>query len=237
MSIAKRVCCFPMIDIRLHKKLKGASGPIPLELDIHLQKGDFVGIYGPSGAGKSSVLRMLAGLMQPDSGFVGVNGEIWYDSKNGRHLAPRHRHIGMVFQEYSLFPNMSVRENLEFALDRSDDTGLVDDLLDSIGMRELANQRPAILSGGQKQRVALARAMIRRPTLLLLDEPLSALDMEMRRNLQHIILRFHADFQLTTLLVSHDSSEIKKMAKRLLVIENGKIGFDGEPLAFFASLE
>ncbi|WP_209332734.1 ATP-binding cassette domain-containing protein [Lunatimonas salinarum] len=226
-----------MIDILLNKKLKGASGPIPLELDIHLQQGDFVGIYGPSGAGKSSVLRMLAGLMQPDSGFVRVNGETWYDSQSSIHLAARYRHIGMVFQEYSLFPNMTVRENLEFALDNRRDRKLVDTLLNSIGMHELAHQKPGILSGGQKQRVALARAMIRRPALLLLDEPLSALDMQMRRNLQQYILQFHREFELTTMLVSHDAAEIKKMTKRLLVLEQGNIGYDGDPAQFFATLE
>jgi len=226
-----------MIDIVLHKKLKGASGPIPLHLDIQLDKGDFVGIYGPSGAGKSSILRMLAGLLLPDSGFVQVNGETWYDSQSSLHLAPRHRHIGMVFQEYSLFPNMTVRENLEFALDHRRDRDLVNILLDSIGMQELANQKPGILSGGQKQRVALARAMIRRPALLLLDEPLSALDMQMRKNLQQYMLKFHTDFELTTILVSHDAAEIKKMTKRLLVLEQGKIGYDGNPVEFFASME
>jgi molybdate transport system ATP-binding protein len=222
-----------MIEFQLAKKLTGAGGDIALQVDCRLQPGEMVGIYGPSGAGKSSILRMLAGLMSPDKGFIQVGGEVWLDTKNRVSLRPQQRHIGMVFQEYSLFPNMTVLQNLEFAFEGERDKALLWEMLEIIGMRELAGQRPSLLSGGQKQRVALARAMLRRPKLLLLDEPLSALDREMRKNLQSYILRFHRDFQLTTLIVSHDAAEISRLTERLWVLENGTFVYDGAPNAYF----
>ncbi len=222
-----------MIDIMLRKKLSGAGGDIHLQIDCQMQSGEIVGIYGPSGAGKSSILRMLAGLMVPDQGFIEVGGEVWLDTDKGISLPPQHRNIGMVFQEYSLFPNMTVLQNLEFALEKGKDKTLLHEMLEIIGMQELANQRPQLLSGGQKQRVALARAMLRQPKLLLLDEPLSALDREMRKNLQEYILRFHRDFQLTTLVVSHDAAEISRLSERLWVLENGGFVYDGEPNHYF----
>jgi len=222
-----------MIDIKLEKKLTGAGGDIQLQVDCQMQSGEIVGIYGPSGAGKSSILRMLAGLMVPDEGVIEVGGEVWLDTANGINLRPQHRNIGMVFQEYSLFPNMTVQQNLEFTLEKGKDKSLLREMLEIIGMQELANQRPQLLSGGQKQRVALARAMLRQPKLLLLDEPLSALDREMRKNLQEYILRFHRDFQLTTLVVSHDAAEITRLSERLWVLENGSFVYDGEPNLYF----
>jgi len=222
-----------MIDLQLSKKLTGAGGDILLQIDRHMQSGEIVGIYGPSGAGKSSILRMLAGLMVPDGGFIQVAGEIWLDTARGINLRPQHRNIGMVFQEYSLFPNMTVLQNLEFALEKGKDKSLIKEMLEIIGMEALADQRPQLLSGGQKQRIALARAMLRQPKLLLLDEPLSALDREMRKNLQEYILRFHRDFQLTTLIVSHDAAEISRMTERLWVLEHGSFVYDGEPNTYF----
>ena len=222
-----------MIDIKLRKKLTGAGGDILLKVDCQMRSGEIVGIYGPSGAGKSSILRMLAGLMVPDEGFIEVGGEVWLDTEKGVSLRPQDRNIGMVFQEYSLFPNMTVLENLEFALEKGRDKTLLNEMLEIIRMQELASQRPQFLSGGQKQRVALARAMLRKPKLLLLDEPLSALDREMRKNLQEYILRFHRDFQLTMLVVSHDAAEITRLSERLWVLENGGFVYDGEPSLYF----
>lgn len=222
-----------MIDIAISKHLSGSEGKMQLQASCQIQKGELVGLYGPSGAGKSSILRMLAGLMNPESGKLQVEGETWFDSDLKINLKPQKRNIGMVFQEYSLFPNMTVKENLEFALEAGQDKQIVGDLLEMIGLEKLAQKRPNLLSGGQKQRVALARAMVRRPKLLLLDEPLSALDMEMRTTLQQYIVQFHRDFQLTTLLVSHDASEIRRMSKRVLVLEKGSFTYDGDPEKFF----
>ncbi len=222
-----------MIDLQLKKRLTGAGGDIFLQIDCQMQSGEIVGIYGPSGAGKSSILRMLAGLMVPDQGFIQVGEEVWLDTSKGINLRPQHRNIGMVFQEYSLFPNMTVLQNLEFAMEKGADRKLTKEMLEIIGMRELADQRPQLLSGGQKQRVALARAMLRQPKLLLLDEPLSALDREMRKNLQQYILQFHRDFHLSTLIVSHDAAEITRMSERLWVLENGSFVYDGESNLYF----
>ncbi|WP_339924801.1 ATP-binding cassette domain-containing protein [uncultured Cyclobacterium sp.] len=222
-----------MIDLSLKKALTGAEGKIALDLSCQIQPGELVGLYGPSGAGKSSVLRMIAGLMHPDHGLLVVGNETWIDTGNNFFLKPEKRNIGMVFQEYSIFPNMTVYENLVFALDKGQNKSFVDELLHSIGMEKMAGQSPMKLSGGQKQRVALARAMVRKPKVLLLDEPLSALDMEMRRNLQEYIVKFHREYGLTTLLVSHDASEISRMAQRVLVLENGQFSFDGTPASFF----
>jgi molybdate transport system ATP-binding protein len=144
---------------------------------------------------------------------------------------PQHRSIGMVFQEYSLFPNMSVRENLEFALEKSQNKNIIDELLGIMELTNLGNKRPGLLSGGQKQRVALARSLVRKPKLLLLDEPLSALNTDLRAKIQDYILMIHEQFSLTTLLVSHDIPEIMKMSKRVLVIENGAVKKDCHPSA------
>lgn len=222
-----------MIEIRLEKKLLGESGSFRLDVNCGVEPGERVGLYGPSGSGKSSILRMIAGLMKPDKGYIRIHDEVWFDSKNRVNLPPQSRHIGMVFQEYSLFPNMTVLENLQFALDKKQKSKLLEELLERINMQDFGHQKPHLLSGGQKQRIALARAMLRQPKALLLDEPLSALDRAMRESLQQFILEFHRDFNLTTFIVSHDAMEISKLAKRLLVLEQGKFVADGNPKSYF----
>jgi molybdate transport system ATP-binding protein len=219
-----------MIEINVNRKLSGANGELNLTLDTTIGQGEFVTIYGPSGAGKTSVLRMLAGLLKPDSGLIKVDGNIWFDSSKGIHRRPQLRNIGLVFQEYSLFPNMTVRGNLEFALQKGQSSGIVDDLLELTELANLAGKNPATLSGGQKQRVALARALVRKPNLLLLDEPLSALDSVMQSKLQDYLLHVHEQFRLTTILVSHDINEVMKMSKRVLILESGRVEKDGAPI-------
>lgn len=222
-----------MIDLVLEKSLFGPEGKMKLAVSCQIGKGELVGIYGPSGAGKSSILRLISGLMKPEGGLLKVSGEVWYSQTEAVNLKPIKRNIGMVFQEHSLFPNMSIAENLEFALSKGQPPQIVQDLLERVGLKKLASKKPSVLSGGQKQRVALARAMIRKPKILLLDEPFSALDMKMRAKLQEYLVQFHKEYGLTTLLVSHDASEISRMAQRVLVMENGKFSFDGEPRHFF----
>ncbi len=219
-----------MININITKKLFGANGELNLKVNTKILQQEFVTIYGPSGAGKTSVIRMLGGLLEPDGGCIEVDNNIWFDKEKKINIKPQLRNIGIVFQEYSLFPNMTVRGNLEFALEKNQSKKIVDELLQLTELGKLQDKKPGLLSGGQKQRVALARALIRKPKLLLLDEPLSALDTEMQIRLQDYILQVHQQFNLTTILVSHDLNEVIKMSKRVLILEDGQIKKDGLPL-------
>ena len=219
-----------MIDIAIARRLSGPEGEMQLRFETKIDSGEFITIYGPSGAGKTSVLRMMAGLLEPEKGHIIVDGTTWFDSRKKINLKPQLRSIGMVFQDYSLFPNMTVRGNLEFALDKGRPRDLVEELLDLTELKGLQHQKPAMLSGGQKQRVAVARALFREPGILLLDEPLSALDAAMQSRLQDYILQMHRQFGVTTILVSHDLIEVIKMSRRVLILENGSITKDGTPL-------
>jgi molybdate transport system ATP-binding protein len=212
-----------MIDINIDKRLIGGDGPFTLKVNAVVGRNEFVTIYGPTGAGKSSIIRMLAGLLQPDRGSIHVDKRVWFDSDNKIFIQPQHRDVGMVFQDYALFPHMTVRENLEFALTKNQDRKIVDELLEVSNLSNLRDKHPALLSGGQKQRVALTRALVRKPKVLLLDEPLSALDSKMRSALQDYIIEFHKRFELTTILISHDLQEVLKMSKRVLMLENGQL--------------
>lgn len=223
-----------MIDIAISKKLDSASGALQLEVNTQIESGSFVALFGPSGAGKTSILRMLAGLTEPDSGRIIVDGVTWFDAQRRINLPPQKRAIGFVFQDYALFPNLSVRENVAYAASRRD-IAWVDELLGISGLAPLQQRVPATLSGGQKQRVALARALARKPKLLLLDEPLSALDAAMRTQLQDDLLQMHQRFGLTTLLVSHDIGEVFKLSQRVLQLDGGRIVQSGTPAETFLS--
>ncbi len=221
------------IELSVRKKLFTATGEFPLKVDLTIDGGEIVSFYGPSGAGKTTMLRIIAGLTNADEGFVKVGGKVWFDSKNGKNLHPRERKVGFVFQDYALFPNMSVRENLRFAQPKADKKH-VDDLLEIFGLHNLQHRRPGLLSGGQNQRVALARALARKPEMLLLDEPLSALDMEMRSTLQDEILHIHRLWGITTILVSHDLPEVFKLCNRVVTLQNGSVTDDRNPDDVFA---
>jgi molybdate transport system ATP-binding protein len=224
----------PTSTIRAIKMLHTAQGPQRLDIDFRWQQGRLLAIYGPSGAGKTTLLRILAGLTATDSGFIEVEGETWLDTARRIHLPTRHRSIGFVFQDFALFPHLTVRQQLDFALPDRKNKTIVAELLNLMELEELQNLRPALLSGGQQQRVALARAIARRPRLLLLDEPLSALDDDMRNKLQEYILMAHRHYQLTTLLVSHHLPEVLRLADEAILLDNGKITAQGEPANLFA---
>jgi molybdate transport system ATP-binding protein len=217
-----------MIEFALRKALTGGTGR--LTLDVTAQVGDrsFLALFGPSGAGKTTLLRMLAGLTDPDEGRIVVDGSVWYDAAAGINLPPQQRSIGFVFQDYALFPNMSVRENIAYGTGRGE-SHWIDELLDITALTNLGYRLPRVLSGGQKQRVALARALARKPRLLLLDEPLSALDAALRTRLQDDLLALHERFGLTTLLVSHDVGEVFKLADRVLMLDAGSVVRAGTP--------
>jgi molybdate transport system ATP-binding protein len=213
-----------MIEISVRKSLIGSVGEMELSVDLKIEHGNFVAISGQSGSGKTTLLRIIAGLEKAE-GTILIDGEKWLSEKH--FLAPQERKIGFVFQDYALFDNMNVLENLLFV---NRDRNLAEHLLGLTSLTELSDRFPSMLSGGQKQRVALCRALMRRPKLLLMDEPFSALDPVMRRRLQHDILRLHREFGTTTLMISHDPSEIYRLADRVVELRQGRIINDSNPI-------
>ncbi|MCG8329596.1 MAG: ABC transporter ATP-binding protein [Chitinophagales bacterium] len=211
------------MKLNLKKQLHTANGDMKLNVVLQLKKGDFLAITGPSGSGKTTLLRLIAGLTRPDEGLLCFEDEFWIDTTRSIFLRPQDRKIGMVFQDYALFPNMTVRQNLEYALAKHQTGSVIDELIEITELQQLIDRYPARLSGGQQQRVALARALVRRPKLLLLDEPLSALDPDIRAKLQDYILKVHQAFGLTTILVSHDFREIFRMANRVVALKDGQL--------------
>ncbi|WP_066346336.1 ABC transporter ATP-binding protein [Aliarcobacter cryaerophilus] len=212
-----------MISLNIKKELHGSNGVMNLDINLSLQNSEFVALSGISGSGKTTLLRVLAGLEEA-SGEIIVDGEIWLNEKIKKPI--QKRDIGFVFQDYALFPNLSVIDNLLYV---KKDKDLAKQLLSLTDLYELKNRYPNSLSGGQKQRVSLCRALMKRPKILLMDEPLSALDPNMRLKLQDEILTLHKEFKTTTIMVSHDPSEMYKLASRVLVLKDGKIIDDGLP--------
>jgi molybdate transport system ATP-binding protein len=231
----------PTMIFQATKMLHTASGHQLLDIGFQLEQGSILALYGASGAGKTTILRILAGLTEAATGYIQIggtsgdngnggqsgqssaNGDIWLDTSRHINLPTRHRSIGFVFQDFALFPHLTVRQQLEFALPKKADRSIVNELLTMMELEELQHRKPALLSGGQQQRVALARAIARRPRLLLLDEPLSALDDEMRYRLQDFIRKAHRFYQLTTILVSHYLPEIFRLSDKVIVLENGQV--------------
>jgi molybdate transport system ATP-binding protein len=224
-----------MIDLDIRKKLLGSQGEFSLEVKLRIEQGEFVALFGESGAGKTTLLRCLAGLLEPDEGVIRVNGETWFDSAKQTRLAAQHRRVGYMFQDYALFPNMTVRGNLEFALRKGANRQRVSELIEIMTLGELQHRKPNTLSGGQQQRVALARALAAEAQLLLLDEPFSALDQETKVRLQDEVLRLQRQFGLTTVIVSHDVSEVYRLSRRVLFIEQGRITREGAPAEMFGA--
>jgi molybdate transport system ATP-binding protein len=224
-----------VIDFHLTKALHTAAGPRQLDVALTLAPGELLALSGPSGAGKTTLLRLLAGLDRPDGGFIQAESGSWYDQTRRQWLPPQRRQLGFVFQDYALFPNMTVRQNLAFAAEGQPEARrIVTELLELLELTELAARRPAVLSGGQQQRVALARALARRPRLLLLDEPLSALDLPTRLRLQDVLAAVHRQFELTTILISHDPAEIARLADRVVELDLGQVVRVGPPVALAA---
>lgn len=212
-----------MIEIDINKRLHGAEGEMFLQMNVAIEKGTFTALSGVSGSGKTTFLRILAGLEKAE-GVIKVDGDVWLDNTYTK--PTQDREIGFVFQSYALFPNMTVGEHLLFV---KKDKKLAQELLELTELGALVHRLPATLSGGQQQRVNVCRAMMNRPKLLLMDEPLSALDNTMRTKLQNEILTLHQRFGTTTIMVSHDPSEIYHMAQRVIILDSGKIIDDGSP--------
>lgn len=195
-------------------------------INISIEEGEFVTLLGPSGCGKSTLLRCLAGLNSIDGGKIFVNGKDITD------MEPRNRDIGMVFQNYALFPNMTVWENIEFGLKikkEKDYEQRIKDTIEMVGLTGKEKHYPSELSGGQQQRVAFARSLITRPTILLLDESLSALDAKIRKSLRDRLRQIQKKLGITTIFVTHDQEEALAISDRIFVLNKGEVSQSGNP--------
>jgi ABC-type sulfate/molybdate transport systems ATPase subunit len=196
-----------------------AFGLRSFSLDLALSVGaETVALVGPSGAGKTTVLRAIAGLRRPDRGRIALGDRAWFDADARIDLPPERRSVGLVFQEYALFPHLTVRANVAFG-----GAERVDDLLERFGIVQLAGEKPTMLSGGERQRVALARALARDPGVLLLDEPLSALDAHTRGVVRGELQELLCELRLPTLLVTHDFRDAAALADRIGVVIDGTV--------------
>ncbi|MFG0630549.1 ABC transporter ATP-binding protein [Pseudomonas sp. xss_2] len=210
---------------KLHKSYAGT--PVFQDIDCQIQRGEFVTLLGPSGCGKSTLLRCIAGLTPVDS------GQILLDGQDIVPLSPQKRGIGMVFQSYALFPNMTVEQNVAFGLrmqktKAEESQARVRKVLELVELGSFAGRYPHQLSGGQCQRVALARSLVTRPRLLLLDEPLSALDARIRKHLREQIRAIQRELGLTTIFVTHDQEEALTMSDRIFLMNQGRIVQSGD---------
>ena len=217
------------LDVHIRHTLHTAQGVLPMEVDFSLVRGSMMALTGPSGSGKTTLLRLIAGLIHPTSGRIAFQNEVWLDTASRIYVPAQKRHIGFVFQDYALFPHMTVRKNLSFALAENQSSGIVNEMLEATGLMQLADRKPAQLSGGQQQRVALARALVRKPDLLLMDEPFAALDPEMRYQLQDLLLKLHRQHNFSVILVTHDMAEIFRLADYVGLMETGKLTRFGTP--------
>ena len=204
------------------------------DINLNIIDGEFIVLVGPSGCGKSTLLRIISGLEDLES------GKILIENKDVTDKIPSDRKLSMVFQSYALYPHMNVFENIGFALKTSGInkkilTQKVNQVAETLKLKLLLNRLPKELSGGQKQRTALARALIQKPDILLLDEPLAALDSKTRMKLQDYLLEVHEKFHLTILLVSHDHGEIHKLSNQVFIFEKGRVREKGSPDKVFVN--
>ena len=221
-----------MLTAYLYRQFAPKAGPkFTLDVSFTLQSGITI-LFGPSGCGKSLTLQMVAGILNPHRGNIRSNGEVFFDSDLSKSLPIRHREVAYVFQDLALFPHMTVFQNVAYGLNgisaREQETR-VGAILDSFGISGLAKRKPERLSGGEQQRVALARALVTRPRVLLLDEPLSALDLEVKRLLMRDLELLNREMQIPILFVTHDLAEALTLGEHLLFMENGQIVTEGRP--------
>jgi len=222
-----------MASLDLDKLTKRYPGVVSVDaIDLSVRHGEFVCLLGPSGCGKTTTLRMIAGFLEPDAGEIRVGGAIVSSVRSV--VPPERRNMSMIFQSYAVWPHMTVRDNVGYALKmkklpREEKSARVDELLKAAKLANQADRYPAELSGGQQQRVALARALAAKPDILLMDEPLSNLDANLRHEMRFEIRRLHDAFQYTSIYVTHDQIEAMTMADRIVVMNAGRIEQIGTP--------
>jgi molybdate transport system ATP-binding protein len=224
-----------MIQVRIRKRFPVRVDAAAFALDVEFQAASGVTVlFGPSGSGKTLTLDAIAGFVAPDEGRIMLDDEILFDAPSGVCLAPQARHCGYVFQNYALFPHMTLRENLAFAAERRprlERHRRVNDMLERFHLTEVAGRRPHELSGGQKQRCSIARALIGAPKLLLLDEPAQGLDAPLRAELYAVLRQVRAEFQTPSLLVTHDLNECFELGDEMLILRDGRVVQTGPPRA------
>jgi molybdate transport system ATP-binding protein len=213
------------VDIR--KTLRSREREFQLEVSFTAEHDRSV-VFGPSGSGKSLTLQCIAGLLKPDAGRIEIGERVLFDSAAGINLRPQERNVGFVFQDYALFPHLTVEQNIAFGLtrevgERNPATARVQEFLALFELEPLARSYPRNLSGGQRQRVALARALIRQPDLLLLDEPLSALDPLLRSRVRRELADMQTRFRVPMIVITHDPADVEALAQNVIVFERGRV--------------
>ena len=212
-----------MSDSDLKITLKQDS-PIPLDVEFECKAGEILVLLGPSGSGKTTILRSIAGLYTPQSGSIESDSETWFDSTKKFNTSIQQREVGLVFQDYALFPHLSALENIRIALGtaaKNQQEARAEELLQLVNMEGLGQRFPRQLSGGQQQRIALARALARNPKVLLLDEPFSAVDQQTRRKLVRELLQLRTQVNIPIIHVTHDLNEARRIADRICIIHHG----------------
>lgn len=217
------------LEVDIRKTLHSGQRSFVLEA-VFSSRDDLTVIFGASGSGKSLTIQSIAGLVRPDSGRIVVGKDVLFDDSQGTNLPTRERKIGYLFQDYALFPHLSVRENIAYPLKKTWYLGLlpgqhqeVVEIMDSFEITHLADSLPAELSGGQRQRVALARALIKKPAILLLDEPFSALDSLLRQRMRMELLEIRRKFSVPLVVITHDPADVEVFGDTLVVFENGGV--------------
>lgn len=222
-----------MIQARIRKKFVPRADSAGFSLDVEFQAGPGVTVlFGPSGSGKTLTLDSIAGFTRPDAGRILLDDQILYDGAAGVHLVPQARHCGYVFQNYALFPHMTLRENLEFAVEtrpRLERHRRVNEMIERFRLQDSAGRRPHEVSGGQRQRCSIARALIGSPKILLLDEPTQGLDAPLKTEFYAILREIRADFKTPMVLVTHDLDESFELGDEMLVMHSGRIVQNGPP--------
>jgi iron(III) transport system ATP-binding protein len=229
------------IDITGLRKSFGAVRVID-DLTLHVDAGSMLVLLGPSGCGKTTTMRCIAGLDTPSAGRIAVGGTVMFDAQTQVNVPVDRRHVGMVFQSYAIWPHMTVFENVAFPLEiartpRADVRARVDEMLELVGLADFGARGASQLSGGQMQRVALARSLVNRPSVLLLDEPLSNLDARLRDRLRVQLREIQTQLKITAVYVTHDQQEALALADQIVVLQRGRVLQSGEPIAMYRAPE